>query len=307
MMASVPEPGAKKLGVEGPGSAPGAAPAAAGTQQASAKPSTPAPTRRKLSAKEIKELTAQLEAKYRQWLQIVDMIVTDDERQVFLQIGDNYQKDKFIEAFWKRRSIDSQGLRTDFQRVYTRRIEIAQNAVQNLHNDRAKIFVIDGPRRDHPDRLPGHLRAGPDLVLRAARVPEEQGLPRLLPAVRARGVQALAPARRPGRPAGRRQHERGRPHAGAQHRRHALRRVAHAAAGARLHHGRSRVGPDGHGRREQALPAPDRRDRGRGPDPDDDDGAGGRVRPARRRQARAVPGAALEQDRRGPVAARAEG
>ena len=143
MMASVPEPGAKKLGVEGPGSAPGAAPA--GAQQASAKPSTPAPTRRKLSPKEVKDLTAQLEAKYKQWIQLVDMIITDDERQVFLQIGDNYQKDKFIEAFWKRRSIDSQGLRTDFQRVYTQRIEVAQEQFKNLHNDRAKVFVINGP------------------------------------------------------------------------------------------------------------------------------------------------------------------
>ena len=46
----------------------------------------------------------------------MDLIITDDEREVFLQIGDDYQKDKFIESFWKRRSIDSQGLRTDYQR-----------------------------------------------------------------------------------------------------------------------------------------------------------------------------------------------
>jgi Ca-activated chloride channel family protein len=141
--ATISDPNAKKLNLEGPGSAPGAA--AAGAQQAAAKPSTPAPTRRKLSSKEVKELTVQLEAKYREWLQVVDMIITDDERQVFLQIGDNYQKDKFIEAFWKRRSIDSQGLRTDFQRVYTQRIETAKEQFKNLNSDRAKVFVINGP------------------------------------------------------------------------------------------------------------------------------------------------------------------
>ena len=141
--ATISDPNAKKLGVEGPGSAPGAA--AAGAQQAAAKASTPAPTRRKLSSKEVKELTAQLEAKYKEWLQVVDMIITDDERQVFLQISDNYQKDKFIEAFWKRRSIDSQGLRTDFQRVYIQRIETAKEQFRNLNSDRAKVFVINGP------------------------------------------------------------------------------------------------------------------------------------------------------------------
>src|SRR6266545_5599109 len=135
---AISDPNAKKLNLEGPSGQTG--PAA----QAS-KSSTPAPTRRKLSGKEVKELTARLEQKYKEWLQAVDMIITDDERQVFLQIGDNYQKDKFIETFWKRRSIDAHGLRTDFQRVYLQRIETAKEQFKNLNNDRAKVFVINGP------------------------------------------------------------------------------------------------------------------------------------------------------------------
>jgi Ca-activated chloride channel family protein len=137
---AISDPNAKKLNVEGPSGQ--TAPAA---QASSSKPSTPAPTRRKLSGKEVKELTARLEQKYKEWLQLVDMIIADDERQVFLQIGDNYQKDKFIEGFWKRRSIDAHGLRTDFQRVYTQRIETAKEQFKNLNNDRAKVFVINGP------------------------------------------------------------------------------------------------------------------------------------------------------------------
>jgi len=99
--------------------------AAASAAGGPGKPSTPAPVKRKLSNKEIKELTAALEQKYRDFLTLVDMIIADEERQVFLQIGDNFQKDRFIEAFWKRRSLDSRGLRTDFQRVYTQRVEAA--------------------------------------------------------------------------------------------------------------------------------------------------------------------------------------
>lgn len=131
--ATITDPKAKKLSLEGP------------SGQTTAQASTPAPARRKLSRKEIKEMSAQLEPKYREWLELVDMIITDDERQVFLQIADNYQKDKFIEAFWKRRSIDSQGLRTDFRRVYTERVELAKQQFKNLNNDRAKVLVINGP------------------------------------------------------------------------------------------------------------------------------------------------------------------
>jgi Ca-activated chloride channel family protein len=137
--ATADTPGAKKLNVEGPSGR------TTTTTQAAAKPSTPAPVKRKLSGKEVKELTARLEPKYKQFLELVDMIITEEERQVFLQIGDNFQKDRFIESFWKRRSIDSSGLRTDFQRVYVQRIETAKEQFKNLNNDRAKIFVLNGP------------------------------------------------------------------------------------------------------------------------------------------------------------------
>jgi GWxTD domain-containing protein len=96
----IPTKGAKSLGVEGPSSsAPAGAPAKPAVQTAS---STPAPTHRKLSKKEVKELTARLAQKYRDFLELVDLIITDDEREIFVQIADDYQKDRFIESFWRR-------------------------------------------------------------------------------------------------------------------------------------------------------------------------------------------------------------
>ena len=47
-------------------------------------PSGPAPTRRKLSKKEVEELTEHARPKYHEFLELVDLIITDDERQVFL-------------------------------------------------------------------------------------------------------------------------------------------------------------------------------------------------------------------------------
>src|SRR6266536_376541 len=141
--ASLPNPKAKSIGVEGPGSAKPAAPGTAA--KTAAAQSTPAPAHRKLSRKEVKELTARLQPKYREFRELVDLIITDEEKEVFVQIADDYQKDRFIESFWRRRSIDSQGLRTDYQAVHTHRVEMAKEQFRNLYNDRAKMLIINGP------------------------------------------------------------------------------------------------------------------------------------------------------------------
>jgi Ca-activated chloride channel family protein len=139
--AGLPNPKAKSIGVEGPGSKPDSIAAA----KAAVATSTPAPTHRKLSKKEVKDLAAQLPPKYREFLELVDLIITDQEKEVFLQIADVYQKDRFIESFWRRRSIDSQGLRTDYQAVHTRRVEMAKEQFRHLNSDRAKMLIINGP------------------------------------------------------------------------------------------------------------------------------------------------------------------
>jgi len=139
--ATTSNPKAKTINVEGPG----AATSAPATGAQASKPSTPAPARRKLSNKELQEMAARLEPKYREWLEFVSLIITRDEKEVFVQISDNYQKDRFMESFWKRRSIDSQGLRTDFQRVYTERVQYAREQFKSLNSDRAKILVMNGP------------------------------------------------------------------------------------------------------------------------------------------------------------------
>jgi len=143
---SVGNGAAKPLAVQGPSGdavAP-ASPSAKVSDQAAAA-SGPAPAHRKLSKKEIRQLTEALPPKYRDFVMLVELIITPDEREVFLEIRENYQRDKFIDAFWKRRTIDAQGIRTDYRAVYTRRVEQAVEQFGDLHNDRAKLFVMNGP------------------------------------------------------------------------------------------------------------------------------------------------------------------
>jgi Ca-activated chloride channel family protein len=145
-LAGTPRPAA--LTAEGPrGEAmvPSSPSAKVTSGETTAASSTPAPNRRKLSKKEMRELTEALPQKYRDFLTITEIIMTEDEREVFLQIKENYQRDKFIDAFWRRRSFDPQGLRTDYRAVYTHRVQLAMSEFGDLHNDRAKMFVINGP------------------------------------------------------------------------------------------------------------------------------------------------------------------
>ena len=151
--ANVTDPNAKPLTVEGPGSpgAPAGQSAASTEGKTPALPTAaqvaaaPAPVHRKLSKKEIRELTEKLPQKYHDFLELVDLIITDQEREVFLQITDDLQRDRFIESFWRRRSTDPRGLRTDYRSVYIQRFQLAQEQFHNMKSDRAKIFLVNGP------------------------------------------------------------------------------------------------------------------------------------------------------------------
>ena len=141
---------AKTLTVQGPSgdAVVPTSPSAKATDKSAGKTadnSGPAPAHRKLSKKEIRELTEALPPQYKDFLTLVELIITPDEREIFLEINENYQRDKFIDNFWRRRTIDSMGIRTDYRAVYTRRVEQAIEQFGDLHNDRAKMFVINGP------------------------------------------------------------------------------------------------------------------------------------------------------------------
>ncbi|MGE5414654.1 MAG: VWA domain-containing protein, partial [Syntrophomonadaceae bacterium] len=143
---TVGDANAKGLSVQGPGGETAVVPSsknAKATDQTAV--AAPAPTHRKLSKKEMHQLEQALPQQYRDFLTLVDIIITPEEKEVFLQITENYQRDKFIEAFWKRRTIDASGIRTDYRAVYTRRVEQAIEEFGDIHNDRAKLFVLAGP------------------------------------------------------------------------------------------------------------------------------------------------------------------
>ena len=60
-----------------------------------------------LTGKERKKLTDDAPDKYRHFLDDVEPIITDVERDTLLKLSEDYQRDRFVDEFWKRRSIDA--------------------------------------------------------------------------------------------------------------------------------------------------------------------------------------------------------
>lgn len=124
---------APKAGTE---AAPGAVPASPPLLLVSNKP---------LTGAERKKALAALAPKDRAFLDDVEPIMTDLERDTFLKIGSEYQRQRFIELFWKRRSVDKDGIRVPFKDIYELRLRQVKELYRNVNTDMGRIFLVNGP------------------------------------------------------------------------------------------------------------------------------------------------------------------
>lgn len=116
---------------------------------AAANPDAPAPAQllsnKPLTGKERKKAMEELPEKYRQFLEDVDPIVTDLERDTLLRLKTDYQRDRFVEEFWKRRSFSPDGLRIPMRDIWELRVQQARQLFRNLQSDRPRIYLVNGP------------------------------------------------------------------------------------------------------------------------------------------------------------------
>ena len=114
--------------------------------------------RRKENAKSLKR---ELSKEHRKWLdEDVRWIITDDERKAFMQLLNDEERDKFIEAFWDRRNPNPDSEDNEFKDEHYRRIEYANEhfaaGVPGWRTDRGRIYIIYGP----PDETDSHPSGG---------------------------------------------------------------------------------------------------------------------------------------------------
>ena len=114
--------------------------------------------RKKQNAKSFKN---ELSTEDKHWLnEDVRWIISDEERKAFMQLSNEEERDKFIEAFWDRRNPNPDSEDNEFKDEHYRRIEYANEhfaaGVQGWRTDRGRIYIVFGPA----DEVESHPSGG---------------------------------------------------------------------------------------------------------------------------------------------------
>ena len=99
----------------------------------------------KLSRRERKDRIAKLADPHRQFLSDVEPIITDAEREAFLRLETEAQRDTFIEDFWRRRDIAQGTTNHGFRDQYYARLEVVKEQFGQASSDRGRIYLLYGP------------------------------------------------------------------------------------------------------------------------------------------------------------------
>jgi len=122
----------------------------------------PAPQKlTKDTKKKMRKTLKELDNTYRQWLQEdVTYIISPDERNAFLQLDTNEEREQFIEQFWLRRSSNPDLPENDFKEEHYRRIAYANehyaSGIPGWKTDRGRMYIMWGPA----DEVDSHPTGG---------------------------------------------------------------------------------------------------------------------------------------------------
>src|SRR5213082_2264593 len=128
-------------------------------QQAQDPNAPPAPQKLdKETKRKMRRTLKELDSAYRQWLtEDVTYIISPDERNAFLQLDTNEEREQFIEQFWLRRSSNPDLPENEFKEEHYRRIAYANehfaSGIPGWKADRGRIYITFGPpdeRDEHP-------------------------------------------------------------------------------------------------------------------------------------------------------------
>src|SRR5262245_50646253 len=76
---------------------------------------------------------------------MVDILISDDERRAFLALEEDYQRDAFIDNFWKSRDPYPNTTRNELKEKWEGRIDEAFANFGSLDDERARFLLLNGP------------------------------------------------------------------------------------------------------------------------------------------------------------------
>src|ERR1700719_1003676 len=115
----------------------------------------------KAQKKKIRKTLKELDTPYKQWLnEDVVYIISPEERNAFLQLDTNEEREQFIEQFWLRRSNNPDLPDNDFKEEHYRRIAYANehyaSGIPGWKTDRGRMYIMWGPA----DEIESHPTGG---------------------------------------------------------------------------------------------------------------------------------------------------
>jgi len=81
----------------------------------------------------------ELPEQYQWWLELVDLLITKEETEAFLRIHKDYQRDAFIERFWKQRDGYLDTARNEFRDHW---MELAGEAMRAPDRDQVRAELV---------------------------------------------------------------------------------------------------------------------------------------------------------------------
>src|SRR6266699_989424 len=115
----------------------------------------------KATKRKVHKTLKELGFEYRQWLtEDVTYIISPEERNAFLQLDTNEEREQFIEQFWLRRSSNPDLPENDFKEEHYRRIAYANehyaSGIPGWKTDRGRMYIMWGPA----DEVESHPTGG---------------------------------------------------------------------------------------------------------------------------------------------------
>lgn len=94
-----------------------------------------------------------LNPKYQDWLKLVNYIILPQEKDVFLKLNNDRERDLFIETFWKMRDPTPGTPENEYKEEIIKRFNYVNKTFrrgstrEGWQTDMGKIYMILGPRR----------------------------------------------------------------------------------------------------------------------------------------------------------------
>ncbi len=87
---------------------------------------------------------APLSEEHAAWLEMVEVLITKQEREYFLGIEREFRRAAFIEEFWKQRDPFPRTHMNELRERWQRQSEVARKMFGGIDDDRARILLING-------------------------------------------------------------------------------------------------------------------------------------------------------------------